>query len=105
MNNKLFFPYVLLGMAILAEENSVIGKRIRVCDNSYINQLNTCVNSHQDLYGKEFIIISEPYMKQVHTTPLDLRIFGEKYVKMVKVKSPRTGFEYETMFVESWIVD
>ena len=95
----------LMGFAILMEaaENEIIGKRYRVFDNSYAKQLDTCVNSHQDLYGKEFIIISEPYKKQVHEG-VDYRLYGTKYREMVNVRSQRTGYEYEVMFRKDWIV-
>lgn len=89
---------------LVIENKSVIGKRIKVKSNSYITRLDRHVDNIQCLYGKEFIIISEPYRKQVHKG-CDIRIYGECYKTMVKVKSPRTGYEYEIMFEESWLVD
>lgn len=106
MNNKHFDPYFVIGVAILeaVETESIIGKRIRVFDNSYCTRLDKHIDMHQDLYGKDFIIISEPYRKQVHKGT-DLRIYGVNYEDMVKVRSQRTGYEYEVMFREDWIVE
>lgn len=86
------------------ENVSMVGKRIIVKDNSYIKRVGVRQDNHIDLLGKEFVIVSEPYMKQVHEG-VDFRIYGAKYVQMVKVFSLVTTQEYEVMFHEGWLLD
>ena len=100
---------IIVGMLFAdKEENeekvSMVGKRIIVKDNSYIKRVGVRQDNHIDLLGREFVIVSEPYMKQVHEG-VDLRIYGEKYAQMVKVFSLVTMQEYEVMFHEGWLVD
>lgn len=87
---------------------SQIGKRTTVNENSY----NKCLSNpapigryaHYNLINGEFVIISEPYIKQVHEGS-DLRLFGERYCNMVKVFSPSDGKVYEINFQEGWLLD
>lgn len=88
---------------ITIEKPSVIGRTIRIRDNSYSRRTDVKNDGHCDLIGCELIIISEPYQKQVHTGWY-LSEFGVKYHTMVQVFSPVTGFTYEVMFSEGWLV-
>ena len=79
------------------EENkvSVIGKKMRVLDNSYAKCLET--GNDARLCGTDVVLTSEPYSKQVHED-WAVEEFGELNVDMVKSVSPYDGRHYETMF-------
>lgn len=78
-------------------EFAYVGRKIKVLDNSYITSLDSNA-IRPSLYEKTFVIISEPYIKGVTT-------FGETEIyPFVKVISPLTGFTYEVLFDENWIV-
>lgn len=81
--------------------NNLIGKKYIPQDNSYIQEI---VNGkkmyyHCSLIGVPCQIISRPYITKVQTFAQDKR------VRMIKVKSLRTGLIYEVMFAESWICE
>lgn len=82
---------------------SVIGKKMRIRDNSYIKRIEPYSRGkYFNLIDRKVIIISEPYQKQV-MEDVDLRVFGEHYVTMVRVYEPITDCTYETMFCEGWL--
>ena len=90
-------------ITIAEEKPSVIGRTIKIHDNSYSRRTDVRNDSHCDLIGCEMVIISEPFQKQVHKG-WELREWGESYETMVHVFSPVTGFTYEVMFQEGWLV-
>lgn len=95
---------LMLGAIILAEianaqKSSVIGKIIIPQDNSYAKSLETGCNTR--VFGKKFVCLSEPYVKEI--APLYNRDTIHK-VEMVKVRSVETDREYEVMFAEEFLV-
>ena len=81
--------------------NNLIGKKYIPQDNSYIHEI---VNGKRKdwgaLIGVPCEIISKPYIitiSDIIRKPFPMR--------MIKVKSLKTGFIYEVMFCESWICD
>lgn len=81
--------------------NNLIGKKYIPQDNSYIHEI---VNGKRKdwgaLKGVPCKIISKPYIitiSDIIRKPFPMR--------MIKVKSLKTGFIYEVMFCESWICD
>lgn len=83
------------------ESCELIGKKYIVKDNSYIVDLQNKNVKHTDLYGKEMIIIAEPFIKKIHN---DFDDFSYE-VYMVEVISPITFKRYQVLFNESCIVD
>lgn len=81
--------------------NNLIGKKYVPQDNSYIHEI---VNGKRKdwgaLIGVPCKIISKPYIITISDG------FTKPYqMKMIKVKSLKTGLIYEVMFAESWIQD
>ena len=89
---------IFAGMAN-AQKSSVIGKIIIPQDNSYAKSLETGCNTR--VFGKKFVCLSEPYVKEI--APLYNRDTIHK-VEMVKVRSVETDREYEVMFAEECLV-
>ena len=89
---------IFAGMAT-AQKSSVIGKIIIPQDNSYAKSLETGCNTR--VFGKKFVCLSEPYVKEI--APLYNRDTIHK-VEMVKVRSVETDREYEVMFAEEFLV-
>lgn len=79
--------------------NNLIGKKYIPQDNSYIREIiNGKRKDWGDLRGVPCEIISKPYIitiSDILRKPFPMR--------MIKVKSLKTGFIYEVMFCESWI--
>ena len=95
---------LMLGAIILAEianaqKPSVVGRIIIPKDNSYATSLETGCNTR--VFGKKFVCLSEPYVKEI--APLYNRDTIHK-VEMVKVRSVETDREYEVMFAEEFLV-
>ena len=89
---------IFAGMAT-AQKSSVIGKIIIPQDNSYAKSLETGCEAR--VFGKKFVCLSEPYVKEI--APLYNRDTIHK-VEMVKVRSVETDREYEVMFAEEFLV-
>jgi hypothetical protein len=89
------------GIGILCrqiEEETFIGKRMIVQDNSYITTKGEVECG--GLYGKVVELISEPYEAAVKTC------LGDRIKKTcVKVRSIETGIEYRTLFRDDWICE
>ena len=95
---------LMLGAIMLAEiptskKPSVIGRIIIPQDNSYAKSLDTGCEAR--VYGKKFVCLSEPYVKEI--APLYNRGTIHR-VEMVKVRSVETDREYEVMFAEEFLV-
>lgn len=95
---------LMLGAIILAEianaqKPSVVGRIIIPQDNSYATSLETGCKTR--VFGKKFVCLSEPYVKEI--APLyDGGTINK--VEMVKVRSVETNREYEVMFAEEFLV-
>ena len=89
---------IFAGMAT-AQKSSVIGKIIIPQDNSYAKSLETGCEAR--VFGKKFVCLSEPYVKEI--APLYNRDTIHR-VEMVKVRSVETDREYEVMFAEEFLV-
>lgn len=81
--------------------SNLIGKKYIPQDNSYIREIvNGQKKDWGDLRGVPCEIISKPYIitiSDIIRKPFPMR--------MIKVKSLKTGFIYEVMFAEAWICD
>lgn len=94
----------MLGAIMLAEianaqKPSVVGRIIIPKDNSYATSLETGCETR--VYGKKFVCISEPYVKEIAPFYNGGTIHK---VEMVKVRSVETDREYEVMFAEEFLV-
>ena len=95
---------LMLGAIMLAEianaqKPSVVGRIIIPQDNSYAKSLETGCNTR--VFGKKFVCLSEPYVKEF---PLFYDGGSIHKVEMVKVASAETGRVYEVMFAEEFLV-
>lgn len=98
MNERKNLIFCGIGILYHQEEETFIGKRMIVRDNSYITTKGDVECG--GLYGKVVELISEPYETTVNT------VLG--YTKKeicVKVRSIETGIEYRTLFLEDWICE
>ena len=85
--------------AIMLAKPSVVGRTIIPQDNSYATSLETGCETR--VYGKRFVCLSEPYVKEF---PLFYDGGTIHKVEMVKVASVETGRKYEVMFAEEFLV-
>ena len=85
--------------AIMLAKPSVVGRTIIPQDNSYATSLETGCETR--VYGKRFVCLSEPYVKEF---PLFYDGGSIHKVEMVKVASVETGRVYEVMFAEEFLV-
>ena len=95
---------LMLGAIMLAEianaqKPSVVGRIIIPQDNSYAKSLDTGCEAR--VYGKKFVCLSEPYVKQIK--PFYNGDIVHK-VEMVRAMSVETGRVYEVMFAEEFLV-
>ena len=90
---------IMLAEIANAEKPSVVGRIIIPQDNSYAKSLETGCNTR--VFGKKFVCLSEPYVKEI--APLYNRDTIHR-VEMVKVRSVETNREYEVMFAEEFLV-
>ena len=95
---------LMLGAIMLAEiptskKPSVIGRIIIPQDNSYATSVETGCDAR--VYGKKFVCLSEPYIKEVK--PFHNGDIVRKK-EMVKVRSVETGRVYEILFAEEFLV-
>ena len=85
--------------AVMLAKPSVVGRIIIPQDNSYATSLETGCETR--VYGKRFVCLSEPYVKEF---PLFYDGGSNHKVEMVKVASVETGRVYEVMFAEEFLV-
>ena len=85
--------------AVMLAKPSVVGRIIIPQDNSYATSLETGCETR--VYGKRFVCLSEPYVKEF---PLFYDGGSIHKVEMVKVASAETGRVYEVMFAEEFLV-
>ena len=85
--------------AVMLAKPSVVGRIIIPQDNSYATSLETGCETR--VYGKRFVCLSEPYVKEF---PLFYDGGSIHKVEMVKVASVETGRVYEVMFAEEFLV-
>jgi len=102
--NSIFVVSAMIDALILAEivmalKPSVVGRTIIPRDNSYATSLETGCDAR--VYGKKFVCLSEPYVKEI--APLFEGDPNHK-IEMVKVRSVETNREYEVMFAEEFLV-
>ena len=95
---------LMLGAIILAEianaqKPSVVGRIIIPQDNSYAKSLDTGCEAR--VYGKKFVCLSEPYVKEIPPFYDGGTIHR---VEMVRAMSVETGRVYEVMFAEEFLV-
>lgn len=80
-----------------SDKHPLIGRRYKVQDNSYIKDLKT--GCEGGLYGKETIIISDPYTEVID-------FYGNKNEHLfVNVFSTDSGRDYRVLFNEGWLID
>ena len=94
----------MLGAIMLAEianaqKPSVVGRIIIPQDNSYAKSLDTGCEAR--VYGKKFVCLSEPYVKEIPPFYDGGTIHR---VEMVRAMSVETGRVYEVMFAEEFLV-
>ena len=94
----------MLGAIMLAEianaqKPSVVGRIIIPQDNSYAKSLDTGCEAR--VYGKKFVCLSEPYVKEIPPFYDGGTIHK---VEMVRAMSVETGRVYEVMFAEEFLV-
>lgn len=82
-------------------EFNLKGCRYKIKDNSYIKEIvdGKKMDYHCDLINQVMVIVSNPYITDVTTLGV-----GTRKQRMIKVKSMKTGFVYEVMFNEGWIL-
>ena len=95
---------LMLGAIMLAEianaqKPSVVGRIIIPQDNSYAKSLDTGCEAR--VYGKKFVCLSEPYVKEIPPFYDGGTIHR---VEMVRAMSVETGRVYEVMFAEEFLV-
>ena len=77
------------------EKNPLIGRRMKVGDNSYcIDKETGCTAA---LYGKEVVVVSSPYKEQSEHFPYKEHLF-------IDVASLDSGRRYRVLFRESWLI-
>ena len=99
MEEMNMFGTIMLAEIAKALKPSVVGKTIIPQDNSYATSLETGCETR--VYGKRFVCLSEPYVKEF---PLFYDGGSNHKVEMVKVASVETGRVYEVMFAEEFLV-
>lgn len=81
---------------------NLIGKKYIIKDNSYIHEIVNGVKKNYScyLYGQTMEIISDPYITIVKSAG-----HNPQEERMIMVRSLKTGFVYEVLFAEGWIID
>ena len=90
---------ITLAETARAQKSSVVGKIIIPMDNSYATSVETGCEAM--VYGKKFVCLSEPYIKEIKPF-YNGDIVRKK--EMVKARSVETGRVYEIMFAEQYLV-
>lgn len=90
---------IILAEAVNTRKPSVVGRIIIPKDNSYATSLETGCEAR--VFGKRFLCLSEPYLKEI--VPFYDGGLTHKE-EMVKVMSVETGRVYEVLFAEEFLV-
>ena len=98
MNNVMFGTIILADIPT-SKKPSVIGRIIIPQDNSYATSVETGCDAR--VYGKKFVCLSEPYVKEIPPFYDGGTIHK---VEMVRAMSVETGRVYEVMFAEEFLV-
>ena len=85
--------------AVMLAKPSVVGRIIIPQDNSYATSLETGCETR--VYGKRFVCLSEPYLKEI-VPSYDGGLTHKE--EMVKVMSVETGRVYEVLFAEEFLL-
>ena len=100
--DALFLSAVLSPSAEVEEEETdkhpLVGRRYKVRDNSYIIDKESGLSG--GLYGREVIIVSDPYVETVKSP-----IVGDHEHLFVDVFSTDSARKYRVLFNESWLID
>ena len=95
MEEMNMFGAIMLAEIANAQKPSVVGRIIIPQDNSYAKSLDTGCEAR--VYGKKFVCLSEPYVKEIPPFYDGGTIHK---VEMVRAMSVETGRVYEVMFAE-----
>ena len=98
MNNVMFGTIILADIPT-SKKPSVIGRIIIPQDNSYATSVETGCEAR--VYGKKFVCLSEPYIKEIKPFRNGDIVLNKE---MVKVRSVETGRVYEILFAEEFLV-
>ena len=90
---------IILAETARAQKSSVVGRIIIPQDNSYAKSLDTGCEAR--VYGKKFVCLSEPYVKEIPPFYDGGTIHK---VEMVRAMSVETRRVYEVMFAEEFLV-
>lgn len=82
------------------DKHPLIGRRYIVEDNSYAIDKETGINVH-GLHGKEYIIVSDPYVEEVEPIFSDEERFKKIFVDVFSTDSAR---KYRVLFQERCVV-
>ena len=96
--DALFISAILAPSTEDEDEHPLIGRRYKVGGNSYIIDKESGLDG--GLYGREVIIVSDPYVETVKD-----RIIGDHDHLFVDVFSTDSGRKYRVLFNEGWLID
>ena len=99
LNMSEMLDAITLVETLNARKPSVVGRIIIPKDNSYATSLETGCEAR--VYGKRFLCLSEPYLKEI-VPSYDGGLTHKE--EMVKVMSVETGRVYEVLFAEEFLV-
>ena len=99
MEKTYLLDAIILAETVKAQKPSVVGRIIIPKDNSYATSLETGCEAR--VYGKRFLCLSEPYLKEI--VPFYDGGLTHKE-EMVKVMSVETGRVYEVLFAEEFLI-
>ena len=99
MEEMNMFGAIMLAEIANAQKPSVVGRIIIPQDNSYAKSLDTGCEAR--VYGKKFVCLSEPYVKEIPPFYDGGTIHK---VEMVRAMSVETGRVYEVMFAEEFLM-
>lgn len=83
------------------DKHPLIGRRYIVNDNSYAIDKETGIDVH-GLHGKEYIIVSDPYVEEVKPIFKDEEPFKKIFVDVFSIDSAR---KYRVLFQERGLVE
>ena len=83
------------------DKHPLIGRRYKVGDNSYIKDIESGVDSGIGLYGREVIIVSDPYVEETK------EFWQNEPTKhlFVNVFSTDSSRKYRVLFDEGWLIN
>ena len=99
MEKTYLLDAIIVAESVNTQKPSVVGKIIIPKDNSYATSLETGCEAR--VYGKRFLCLSEPYIKEI--VPFYDGGLTHKE-EMVRVMSVETGRVYEVLFAEEFLV-